>query len=399
MRRTRKRGGLTYAKESEGLARLTAVCILCVHVGILSGAESPSPQMEQNARRLEAFRQAIISGDLKSTQQALSDKVSANAELSNADDEEPALVLAARLGRKAIVSLLLEKGADPNRVEKPRKCALFEVARIEDKEIGKLLIKNGAKWKWEKKLGKLSPEFYLIRKFLLSNPSVTPQEISQSGFSVDDVHVELNEQLAELCAREDIDLEKLENLLSLGADPNAIFQDNLTALHLASAARSPKALQILLSAGADPNPVGKQYFIGTPLTIASRSGCTDAVKVLLDSKAHPNTLDCESTPLHFAANGKIAETLIKHGANVNALDKNGKTPFDVAKDEFVIDALRSAGGVSSSQLGRMVGNKLVEEVKTVPPEATPDAPTKDRDEKDQEKPQPPQSPQPPPAPK
>ena len=66
----------------------------------------------------------------------------------------------------------------------------------------------------------------------------------------------------------------------------------------------------------------------------------------------------EWTPLHYAAYSsqkEVAELLIDKGADVNAKDKNGKTPLDWAvdspySDEETADLLRKHGGKTKREL-------------------------------------------------
>jgi ankyrin repeat protein len=73
---------------------------------------------------------------------------------------------------------------------------------------------------------------------------------------------------------------------------------------------------------------------GTALHFASWKGHVDAARALLaagaDVNAHSKMGHWGTTPLHAAAHGNqrpIAELLIEHGADVNALDSGGKTPL------------------------------------------------------------------------
>ena len=95
---------------------------------------------------------------------------------------------------------------------------------------------------------------------------------------------------------------------------------------------------------------------------AAAGGLVIQVAMLLDAGADPNSLypTGGQTSLHLAAfNGHlpVVELLIKRGADVNRLDKNGKTPLDyalmqtagessavLARRQAIADILRAAGG-------------------------------------------------------
>jgi ankyrin repeat protein len=69
----------------------------------------------------------------------------------------------------------------------------------------------------------------------------------------------------------------------------------------------------------------------TPLHIAAKDGCSEAVQMLVDSGTDVNIQDrLQLTPLHYAAeNGhtEIVEKLIEKGATIDAQDKYGLTPL------------------------------------------------------------------------
>ncbi|KAI5071472.1 hypothetical protein GOP47_0013723 [Adiantum capillus-veneris] len=153
-------------------------------------------------------------------------------------------------------------------------------------------------------------------------------------------------------------------LLEHGADPGAKANElDATALHHAAGAGSAEIVQLLLERGADVNVPSDA---GPPLIWAAGHDRFDVVKLLLDHGADPNSSTDDdvtaliaaaaagacaivdllvaekasvnisaggATPLHIAAdfgNDKMVNSLLKAGANADALDDDGMKPIMAA---------------------------------------------------------------------
>ncbi|OMO96291.1 Tetratricopeptide TPR-1 [Corchorus olitorius] len=152
-------------------------------------------------------------------------------------------------------------------------------------------------------------------------------------------------------------------LLEHGANPAIPSDLGATALHHAAGLGNIELLKYLLDKGAE---VDSQSDAGTPLVWAAGHGQHDAVKVLLEHQANPNaetednitpllsavaagSLACldllvqagakvnitagGATPLHIAAdigNPELINSLLKAGADPNAIDEDGQKPIQVA---------------------------------------------------------------------
>ncbi|HXD73814.1 MAG TPA: ankyrin repeat domain-containing protein [Vicinamibacterales bacterium] len=179
----------------------------------------------------------------------------------------------------------------------------------------------------------------------------------------------------------------IKALLDAGADPNTAGADGQTALMLVARGTNLTAAQLLLKKGADPNASESQRGqtalmwavansqgamarlliesganvdaktatdLMTPLVsaepraqprspggmtalmFASREGCLDCVKAMVEKGAAIDLPDPEGvTPLLWAiwnTRFDVAKYLIEHGANVNRFDWWGRTPLYLAVD-------------------------------------------------------------------
>jgi len=150
------------------------------------------------------------------------------------------------------------------------------------------------------------------------------------------------------------DHKRVKELLSRGADPNAVGNFGMRPLHLAVYVGNREAAEILLNHGADPN--ARDLAGGTPLHWAVAGGFPDIVELLLERGADPNARDnAGNTPLHIAAMGHASEVagmfielaprfgleypydrldtfriLLEYGADPTAKNNYGQTPIDIA---------------------------------------------------------------------
>ncbi|MBI3866754.1 MAG: ankyrin repeat domain-containing protein [Planctomycetia bacterium] len=144
-------------------------------------------------------------------------------------------------------------------------------------------------------------------------------------------------------AVENQERDRIEALLSGGANLNAAQVDGMTALHWAIWRDDRETARRLVQAGADVN-VANRYGI-RPLSLACVNGDTELVELLLKTGAEANTpLAGGETALMIAARtGKLGavRALLAHKAAVNAKEHKGQTAIMWAAAEGHADVVRA----------------------------------------------------------
>jgi ankyrin repeat protein len=221
---------------------------------------------------------AAQSGDMQMVEQLI-DFVDINA-LDK--DSGTALQVAALAGKKDVVKLLLDRGANPNlgagRWENPVTAA----ANNNTPEIMLLLLTAGA-----------DPNTPGILRFAASRGETT----------------------------------SIGYLLDAGADIDAVDENDGTALQSAALAGKVDAVKLLLDRGANPNLGAGRW--ENPVTAAANNNTPEIMLLLLTAGADPNTPGI----LRFAASrGEITSIgyLLDAGADIDAVDKNDGTALQSA---------------------------------------------------------------------
>ena len=152
-------------------------------------------------------------------------------------------------------------------------------------------------------------------------------------------------------ASEKGDLNKVQQLLNSGADPNVEDYANHTALYYAAEKGQFNIAKLLLEKGAKVNHKSGD----SALLWACHFGHVDIVKLLIENGADVNakrSID-NSTPLSFAVHRnhkEIVELLLEKGADANVANQHGETALDRSKPETVA-ILRKYGGKTGEDLG------------------------------------------------
>jgi len=299
-------------------------------------------------------------------------------------DGETVLMTAARTGNADLVRLLLAKGADVNATERwGRQSALMWAAAEGHAASVKALLEHGADLharsgpspasrrpgrRADPEAAGLSPLMFAVR----GGHREATKALLDAGGKIDEVTPEGNSLLHLAILNAHFELAAL--LLERGADPNVANAERLTPLHLLVHVRRPDwqtlpppvptgsldsltLMQRLIDGGADVNAQAAPYPgrmprlfdeqipppLGgtTPLWLAATGPDVDAMQLLLAAGADPTLTDEMGATVLMAASGiayrqgyrqKLeAETAaavrlaLEHGADVNAIDKNGNT--------------------------------------------------------------------------
>lgn len=129
-------------------------------------------------------------------------------------------------------------------------------------------------------------------------------------------------------------LEALKELIAAKADLNIADNDGVTPLIAAARAAQPAAARLLITAGADVNAHDNNY---VPAIIAAgRYGLLDVIQDLVNGGADINAVSNTSgrTTLHWAVEGgfgPVVEYLVSKNARTDILDRDGKSPLDLAQ--------------------------------------------------------------------
>ena len=207
-------------------------------------------------------------------------------------------------GKGWMVSLLIKFGADPNAV---------------DDDGNTPFIKAANKQMYQ------TPDTSYFRALLRGGADInhqTPKGLTALSGAVDWSNSELTEWL-----------------LRNGALPDLAYTNGLYPLYHAVCYRDVPCVELLLDAGANPNLQIQRRMNMTYLHLAAKDSYFDILRLLLKYDADPYRRDDNGdTPLHIAAASKYpneggwcVEALLQAGVDVNAQNKAGLTPLEIAK--------------------------------------------------------------------
>ena len=224
------------------------------------------------------------------------------------------LHIAVDKGDEAIIQKLLSQKADPNLKDALGNISLHLAVQLK-RETKPRLIKGGTSNR------NASAESYQ------SLSLQTVQAIIEHGANVNAMNNRGQTPLWFACYDGQINLVKI--LLEAGADPTKTDNNSDSSLHsVMYGCCSAECAQKVIDHGAHVNAANKDG--ATPFLIACSKAQAELVKLLLKAKADPNITDTDGdTSLHAAiaadCSEEIIQEIIDHGAEINAVNKRGRT--------------------------------------------------------------------------
>ena len=257
------------------------------------------------------------------------------------------LVDAVKSGDRAAAIALISQRADVNAAETDGTTPLHWAVHHGDLELTQRLIRAGAKVNVKNDYGStpMSEAAVLGRADLI-------EALLKAGADVESPNADGQTALMVVARTGRVDAARV--LLTYGAKVNTVEQwRGQTALMWAVAQKQPAMVAELVKAGADvnarstvnnwdrqvtaePRAIYRPAGGLTPLLYATREGCVECARLLVEAGADLNLADPENiSPLLMAViNGQwdTAQYLIKKGANPNKWDFWGRAPLYAAVD-------------------------------------------------------------------
>jgi len=248
---------------------------------------------------------------------------------------KPNIHVSARLGKLTEVKAFLENGVDINIKDVLKRTPLHYSAMEGEIDIARLLIEAGADLNCKDKDGQLAASLAMenwhmeMAELLISKGSDVTLDLAVYLGDLDKVKHFIEN-------RSDVNESQLNRLLDLSFYYKSLYQGNTDVP------------EYLLDKGANPNRRGE--YDATLLQEWAWGGGPELTKIVMgilikkgadvNARSHG---DLRWTPLHGACTrrrGSVAEFLVENGADINAKDRNGRTPLLIAIEANDLDTIK-----------------------------------------------------------
>lgn len=264
----------------------------------------------------DKIHEYAVKGDLKSIAKYLNN----GGDINKTDPvHQTAMHYAAKAGNVAIINYLIARKAALNKADKIGNTPFHVAARHGSVSIMDVLLKHNIDINQSPGLVG-SP----LHTAVISDSKISVLYLIEHGADVNYKDFNGATVLHNAAGSSKVDIIGL--LLKHGAKINEPSKGLGTPIFLAVSNNKPETVKFLLKNGADINHNSKE--LGTPLFFAIQRGHKEVVNLLLEKGADTNVKHNDFTPLILTAyNGYtgIANSLLSHGAEVDAINGQGMT--------------------------------------------------------------------------
>jgi ankyrin repeat protein len=291
--------------------------------------------IDRNALYLSGLREAVLAGDIAKADAAIARDGMA---LGETDYEgNSAILLAVRRGDRAMVELLLQRGASANSAHYDQITCLHIAADKNNVEIAKLLLDSGARVNVEDSAGRTA----LARARAAGAAAVEALLVARGGTKTDEV-------MRAVKAVESGDIAAVDVMLTGGVHVEAALPNGHCLLDVAAESGNIGMAKFLIGRGASVRRA--DAYGRTALHWACFESKSKMAEFLLDEGAPIDAQEFEAmTPLHDAIamsqfhpseSLETVRILVDRGANIHLVNKYGSDVIDWAA-EYGTPAIRT----------------------------------------------------------
>ena len=308
-------------------------CKAVIHTMIKNGADVNAKNMFNETPLMKANK----NGNIDATKELLN----AGADHNMLDGFGDAWVHRAIDGgyKQELIQTMIDHGADVNATNKHNETAFMKACKTGNVDAIKLLLSVGANPNINNDDGQTWIHHTVIGNW---SREVLPVVIAHGG----DVNAATKDNITALMlASRTGNVDAIDALLAAGADPDITDVDGYTCFHDAvDAGCNKETLTAIMNHAANIHAANKKGV--TPLMAAVCKGNVDAIKVLLSAGADRKDCDtCLHSAIRSRCSKEILQTLISHGADVNATNEHGvaalRLTYQMGNEDTINELLRA----------------------------------------------------------